>query len=82
MTVRKMEFRMERAGLIQEGDTVQLKEDTSSTMAGIMYYYTIREAVAMSNNTRKRLRNLTGTVSSIQACESYWTVTVDVEEQD
>ena len=35
MTVRKMEFRMERAGLIQEGDTVQLKEDTSSTMAGI-----------------------------------------------
>ena len=82
MTVRKMEFRMERAGLIQEGDTVQLKEDTSSTMAGIMYYYTIREAVAMSNNARKRLRNPEGTVSSIQACESYWTVTVDVEEPD
>lgn len=35
--VREMEFRMERAGLIQVGDKVQLKEDASSTMAGIMY---------------------------------------------
>ena len=66
MTVRKMEFRMERAGLIQEGDTVQLKEDTSSTMAGIMYYYTIREAVAMSNNKMKRLQNSKGIVRCIQ----------------
>lgn len=82
MTVRKMEFRMERAGLIQEGDTVRLKEDTLSTMAGIMYYYTIREAVAMSNNTRKRLRSLEGTVSAIESSGSYWTVTVDVEEPD
>ena len=52
---RKMEFRMERAGLIQVGDQVSLKEDSSSTMAGIIYYYTIRDAVAMSNNTKKRL---------------------------
>ena len=78
--VRRMEFRMERAGLIQAGDRVKLKEDASSTMAGIMYYYTIREAVAMSNNTKERLRSLEGTVSRIEASESYWTVTVDVEE--
>ncbi len=77
---REMEFRMERAGLIQAGDRVSLKEDTSSTMAGTIYYYTIRDAVAMSNNTRKRLRNLEGTVRSIEAKESYWTVTVEVEE--
>ena len=77
---KKVEFRMERAGLIQEGDKVQLKEDTSSTMAGIMYYYTIREAVAMSNNTKERLKALEGTVSRIEASESYWTVTVEVEE--
>lgn len=75
-----MEFRMERAGLIQVGDRVRLKEDTSSTMAGTIYYYTIRDAVAMSNNTKKRLRNLEGTVRSIEAKESYWTVTVEVEE--
>ena len=78
--VREMEFRMERAGLIQVGDRVRLKEDTSSTMAGTIYYYTIRDAVAMSNNTKKRLRNLEGTVRSIEAKESYWTVTVDIEE--
>ena len=77
---KKMEFRMERAGLIQVGDRVRLKEDTSSTMAGTIYYYTIRDAVAMSNNTKKRLRNLEGTVRSIEAKESYWTVTVEVEE--
>lgn len=77
---REMEFRMERAGLIQAGDRVSLKEDTSSTMAGIIYYYTIRDAVAMSNNTKKRLRNLEGTVRAIEAKESYWTVTVEVEE--
>lgn len=77
---REMEFRMERAGLIQVGDKVSLKEDTSSTMAGLMYYYSIRDAIAMSNNTKQRLRALDGTVSKIEAKESYWTVTVDIEE--
>jgi len=72
---------MERAGLIQAGDRVSLKEDSLSTMAGIIYYYTIRDAVAMSNNTKKRLSSLEGTVRSVEAKESYWTVTVDVEEQ-
>lgn len=78
--IREMEFRMERAGLIQAGDPVELKEDTASTMAGIMYYYTIRDAVAMSNNTKTRLKSLEGTVSGIEARESYWTVTVQIEE--
>ena len=77
---KKVEFRMERAGLIQVGDRVSLKEDTSSTMAGIIYYYTIRDAVAMSNNTKQRLQKLEGTVRAIEAKESYWTVTVEVGE--
>ena len=78
--IRKMEFRMERAGLIQEGDPVRLKEDTAATMAGVVYYYTVRDAVAMSNNTKKRLKRLEGTVSSIREEEGYWTVTVDIDE--
>ena len=78
--VREMEFRMERAGLIQEGDRVRLKEDTASTMSGLMYYYTIREAVAMSNNTKQRLKTLEGTVRSIRQEEGYWTVTVEINE--
>lgn len=78
--VRKMEFRMERAGLIQVGDHVELKEDSASTMAGIMFYYTIKDAIAMSNNTKKRLQKKEGIVSSIDAKESYWTVTVEIDE--
>ena len=54
MMTREMEFRMERAGLIQVGDQVRLKEDAANTMAGVMYYYTIRDAIAMSNNTKKK----------------------------
>ncbi len=77
---RKMEFRMERAGLIQVGDQVELKEDAASTMAGVMYYYTIKDAIAMSNNTKDRLKTLEGVVSEIEALDSYWTVTVDITE--
>ena len=58
--LRKMDFRMERPGLVKPGDSVELKEDVANTMAGIMYYYTIREAVAMSNNTKQRLKTLSG----------------------
>lgn len=78
--VRKMEFRMERDGLIQVGDRVELKEDAASTMAGIQFYYTIKDAVAMSNNTKERLKCLHGEVLSIEALESYWTVTVGIDQ--
>ena len=77
---REMEFRMERDGLTQVGNHVDLKEDTANTMAGVMYYYTIKDAIAMSNNTKKKLTRLEGTVKSIEANESYWTVTVEIEE--
>ena len=77
---REMEFRMERAGLIQVGDQVRLKEDVANTMAGVMYYYTIRDAIAMSNNTKKKLNRLEGVVTKIEASESYWTVTVKIDE--
>lgn len=77
---KKMEFRMERDGLIQVGDKVELKEDAASTMAGVMYYYTIKDAVAMSNNMKERVKKLEGVVTKIENMESYWTVTVDIEE--
>ena len=53
----------------------------SGTMAGTVYYYTIRDAVAMSNNTKKRVSALEGVVRAIEAKESYWTVTVELEEE-
>ena len=76
---RTMEFRMERPDLVKEGDHVNLKEDTANTMAGVMYYYTIKDAVAMSNNTKDRLTKLEGTVLSVVSDEGILTVTVAVE---
>ena len=80
--MRKMDFRMERPGLVKPGDHVDLKEDVANTMAGIMYYYTIREAVAMSNNTKQRLKNLEGTVTDVIEEEGIYTVWVEITEQD
>lgn len=48
-----VDFTMEREGLVKPGDRVELKEDQASTMAGLMYYYTIKPAVAMSSNLKK-----------------------------
>ena len=45
-----------------------------------MYYYTIRDALAMSNNTKQRLENLGGTVGSVREEEGYWTETVGISE--
>ena len=73
---RTMDFRMSREGLMQVGDTVSLAESTLSTM----YYYTITPALAMSNNTPKRLKNLTGKVTDVVPYGSEWTVTLEIEE--
>ena len=78
--MRKMDFRMERPGLVKPGDHVNLKEDVANTMAGIMYHYTIREAIAMSNNTKQRLKVLEGTVSDVIEEEGIFTVWVDIPE--
>ena len=78
--IRTMDFRMSREGLMKVGDTVNLAESTLSTLAGTVYYYTIVPALAMSNNTPKRLKNLTGTVTNIVPYGSEWTVTLDIDE--
>lgn len=78
--MRRMDFRMERPGLVKPGDSVELKEDVANTMAGIMYYYTIREAIAMSNNTKQRLKNLTGVVTEVLEEEGIFTVWVEIPE--
>ena len=43
--MRVERFKMEREGLVKEGDRVELKEDCASTMSGQMYYYTIKDAI-------------------------------------
>ena len=77
-----VDFTMEREGLVKPGDRVELKEDQASTMAGLMYYYTINPAVAMSSNLKKRLPRLTGTVTKVEPQVSIYMVTVEVDEEE
>ena len=78
---RKMEFRMERDGLIQVGNTVALKEDTANTMAGVMFYYTIKDAIAMSSNLKRPLKKLSGTVIKVEPQISIYMVSVEIDEE-
>ena len=76
---REMEFRMERPGLVKAGDAVTLSESILKTLSGTMYYYTINDAIAMSNKTPERLSKLSGTVKEVREEESVFTVVVSIE---
>ena len=76
-----VDFTMEREGLVKPGDRVELKEDQASTMAGLMYYYTIKPAVAMSSNLKRPLTKLAGTVRKVEQQVSIYMVTVEIDEE-
>ena len=78
MAERDMDFRMERADLVSVGQHVTMTESVLKTLSGTMYYYTINDAVAMSNNTPVRLNRLDGIVKSITDEGSVYTVTVTI----
>lgn len=79
---RKIEFRKVQTTDIPIGTEVTLSESSLRTLSGIMYYYTVEPALAMSNNTKERLKNLNGTVTSIREDGSEWILTVTVTEPD
>ena len=78
--LNKLPDMIQKYRMVKPGDHVELKEDVANTMAGIMYYYTIREAVAMSNNTKQKLKCLEGTVSEVIEEEGIFTVWVEIPE--
>ena len=76
--VRRMEFKMERPGLLKSGDTVTVSEGSLP----YSWYYTIEPALAMSGNysARERLAERTGRVVDVRQDESGFTVTVEFRE--
>ena len=81
MAERDLDFRMERAGLVMEGQHVTMTESVLKTLSGTMYYYTINDAIAMSNNTPVRLKRLDGVVKSVVDEGSVYTVTVTIVDE-
>ena len=76
--MRSMEFKMERPGLVKEGQQVTITEGVLPSN----YYYTIDPSLAMSGNIpfRERLKQKEGTVVSVIENERGYYVTVEFNE--
>ncbi len=76
--MRRMEFKMERTGLLKVGDVLPVTEGKLPTS----YYYTLGRAYAMSANYSlgERLSSTEGTVVSIDETPKGFFVTVEFDE--
>lgn len=77
ITMRSMEFKMERQGLLEIGQKVTITEGVLPSN----YYYVIDPSLAMSGNFpfRERLLAREGVVSDIKENERGFYVTVEFE---
>lgn len=76
--MRTMEFKMERPGLLKEGDEITVTEGLLPSN----YYYTIDPSLAMSGNIpfRERLHAREGRVVSVIENERGFYVTAEFDE--
>lgn len=79
---RKIEFRKVQTEELPIGSQVEIYESELRTLAGVRYYYTIEPALAMSNNTKDRLKSKKGIVTAIKEDGSEWIVTVQFDEPE
>ncbi len=77
--MREVEFKMERQGLVQIGDKVDITERD-----GVTYSYIIEPAVAMSGcfAARDRIRSQQGIVKDIRENSRGFYVVVEFDEDD
>ena len=78
--MRELEFKMERPGLIHEGDSVTVTEGLLPSN----YYYTIDPSLAMSGNIpfNKRLISREGRVSKVSETPRGYYVVVEFDEEE
>lgn len=78
--MRDMEFKMERQGLVEEGDKIQV---TESVLPG-SYYYTIIPSVAMSGNYPgyARLKSREGIVKEIRHTDRGYYIVAEFDEEE
>ena len=78
--MRTMEFKMERQGLLKEGDEITVTEGLLPSN----YYYTIDPSLAMSGNIpfRERLKSKEGKVTQIIENERGFYVTAEFDEPE
>lgn len=76
--MREMEFKMERTGLVREGDVLPVTEGRLPNS----YYYTLGNAYAMSANFsfQERLVSTQGVVKEIKKTPKGFFVTVQFDE--
>lgn len=76
--MRQEEFKMERAGLVNEGDVVQILERSSP----VNYHYIVEPAVAMSGcyYESNRIRSKEGVVKEIRETDRGFYLIVEFDE--
>jgi len=76
--MRRMEFKMERTGLLKEGDVLPVTESRLPDT----WYYTLGKSYAMSANYsfRERLKSAEGKVVEVKETPRGYYVTVEFEE--
>ncbi len=78
--MRQMEFKMERPGLLEEGQEITVTEGVLPSN----YYYTIDPSLAMSANIpfRNRLKSKGGKVVKIEETPRGFYVTAEFDEPE